>query len=270
VYSGGDRHNGEILAFYLSLLLGLRRTPVVVGRRVNVSSEIWDKADPDLSETFYKTSRNETCFYGVCKYCTPDSSVCSQNGLLEGALILWLPSNMKLKNFRNPWQRTYKSNKKAPWETDDTFCSKLQNHSHIFSVKKRGNTRLLDLVDSCIFDFIISNGDRHHYEVIDGTRNPFVLLLDNGKSFGRPDVDFLDILAPLYQCCKIRKSLYARLELLEQGSLSTLIKDITLKEALYPLLTDAHLNAINRRLSIVLRVVELCTELNGWDDVLVP
>ena len=88
---------------------------------------------------------------------------------------------MKLKNFRNPWQRTYKSNKKAPWETDDTFCSKLQNHSHIFSVKKRGNTRLLDLVDSCIFDFIISNGDRHHYEVIDGTRNPFVLLLDNGK-----------------------------------------------------------------------------------------
>ena len=69
---------------------------------------------------------------------------------------------------------------------------------------------------------------------------------------------------------RIRKSLYARLELLEQGSLSTLIKDITLKEALYPLLTDAHLNAINRRLSIVLRVVELCTELNGWDDVLVP
>ena len=58
MYSGADRHNGEIVAFYLSLLLNLRRTPVAVGRRVNLSLEIWDKADPDLSRTFFKNSKN--------------------------------------------------------------------------------------------------------------------------------------------------------------------------------------------------------------------
>jgi len=268
VYSGADRHNGEIVAFYLSLLLDLRRTPVAVGRRVNLKSEIFDRADPDLSTTFFK-SRNETCFYGVCRYCTPEFNVCSENGLLEGALVLWLPNSVKLKSFRSPWQRTYRENKKAAWETDDTFCSKLQNQSKMFNVKENGNSRLLDLVDSSIFDFIISNGDRHHYEVIDGARNSAVLILDNGKSFGRADVDFLDILAPLYQCCKIRQTLYDRLKLLEQGSLSTLIKEITLKDAVYPLLIEPHLDAINRRLGTVLRVVELCTELNNPDQVIV-
>lgn len=62
---------------------------------------------------------------------------------------------------------------------------------------KVSKTRLLDLMDVAIFDFLIQNGDRHHYE----TRNDRIILLDNGKGFGNPNVDFLDILAPLYQCC---------------------------------------------------------------------
>jgi len=69
---------------------------------------------------------------------------------------------------------------------------------------------------------------------------------------------------------RIRQSLYDRLKLLEQGPLSTLIKEITLKDALYPLLSEPHLDAINRRLATVLRVVELCTGLNGPDQVIVP
>lgn len=59
VYSGADRHNGEIVAFYLSLLLDLRRTPVAVGRRVNLNLEIYDKANPDLKKTFYKKSKTK-------------------------------------------------------------------------------------------------------------------------------------------------------------------------------------------------------------------
>lgn len=44
-----------------------------------------------------------------------------------------------------------------------------------------------------IFDYLIQNGDRHHYE----TKNNRVLLLDNGKGFGNPNVDVIDILAPV-------------------------------------------------------------------------
>lgn len=57
VYSGGDRHNGEIASFYLSLLLGLRRTPVAVGRRIRLTSEILKKADVDLAATFHVNSK---------------------------------------------------------------------------------------------------------------------------------------------------------------------------------------------------------------------
>lgn len=63
---------------------------------------------------------------------------------------------------------------------------------------KLSAVRLLDLIDASIFDFIIQNGDRHHYE----TRNDRLVLIDNGKGFGNPNVDFIDILAPLYQCCR--------------------------------------------------------------------
>ena len=60
VYSGADRHNGEIAAFYLSLLLGsgMRRTPLAVGRMINLTSEILPVADPELKATFH---RNGTC-----------------------------------------------------------------------------------------------------------------------------------------------------------------------------------------------------------------
>lgn len=57
--------------------------------------------------------------------------------------------------------------------------------------------RLLDLIDAAVFDFLIQNGDRHHYE----TLNDRVILMDNGKGFGNPNTDAIDILAPLYQCC---------------------------------------------------------------------
>lgn len=64
------------------------------------------------------------------------------------------------------------------------------------------SNRLLDLIDAAIFDFLMDNGDRHHYEVLQTSfDNPAVLLIDNGKSLGNPDIDHIDILAPLYQCC---------------------------------------------------------------------
>lgn len=74
--------------------------------------------------------------------------------------------------------------------------------SKIYSLKS--SNRLADLVDTAIFDFLMGNGDRHHYEVLKGNyKNPAVLLIDNGKSLGDSDVDYIDILAPLYQCCML-------------------------------------------------------------------
>lgn len=107
--------------------------------------------------------------------------MCSgDDDLMETAAILWLPSYVKLKSNRSPWQRTYKKNVKARWETDDDFCLSLQQQNQIFRIAP-SKRRLLDLVDASVFDFLISNGDRHHYEVMQGSADAAVLLLDNGK-----------------------------------------------------------------------------------------
>jgi len=54
VYAGKDRHNAEVAAFHLSVLLGLRRTPLTVGRKVNLRREVMPVATNDLLETFYQ------------------------------------------------------------------------------------------------------------------------------------------------------------------------------------------------------------------------
>lgn len=50
VYSGKDRHNSEIISFYLGAMLDMRWTPIATGRRLNLK-EIYDKADSQLKET---------------------------------------------------------------------------------------------------------------------------------------------------------------------------------------------------------------------------
>uniref|UniRef100_A0A1B6DK39 FAM20 C-terminal domain-containing protein n=1 Tax=Clastoptera arizonana TaxID=38151 RepID=A0A1B6DK39_9HEMI len=175
VFAGKDRHNGEVAAFYLSLLLGLHRAPLTVGRKVNLRKEIMSVSTTGLLQTFYQEG-NDTCFYGVCYYCKPQDAVCATQDIIEGALILWLPEHLPLKKFRHPWQRTYIPDVPARWELDADYCQVVRK-SPLYS---RG-PRLLDIIDTSIFDFLIDNGDRHHYEVFENISNAAVLLIDNGK-----------------------------------------------------------------------------------------
>jgi hypothetical protein len=55
VYSGKDRHNAEILAFYLGALLNFRWTSIVVGRSINIR-DVFDIADKELQETIISKS----------------------------------------------------------------------------------------------------------------------------------------------------------------------------------------------------------------------
>lgn len=108
------------------------------------------------------------------------------------------------------------------WEYDESYCE---------AVKKMppydAGPRLLDVIDTSIFDYLIGNADRHHYESFqDDGGASMLILLDNAKrwreeqmfylikmygtgnkcaflvcSFGNPSLDERSILAPLYQCC---------------------------------------------------------------------
>uniref|UniRef100_A0A2C9L4T4 FAM20 C-terminal domain-containing protein n=1 Tax=Biomphalaria glabrata TaxID=6526 RepID=A0A2C9L4T4_BIOGL len=195
-YSGRDRHNGEIAAFYLGSLLGLRRIPLVIGRRIHFEKEILPVSTSRLITTFFEKD-GESCFYGRCRYCMgPEDGVCTTNGVIEGTLVLWMPSQFKLTLHKHPWSRTYREGVQAKWETDDHYCDKVKSSPYYST-----GHRLLDIIDTCIFDYLIGNADRHHYETFEGYEDSMLIMLDNGKSFGNPDIDEFSILAPLYQCC---------------------------------------------------------------------
>ncbi|KAL5284881.1 FAM20B family protein [Megaselia abdita] len=196
------------------------------------------------------STESEYCVYGKCHFCNEDETVCGDDdNMIEGVILYMVPGNIAKK--RSPWQRSYKDNVKAPWEDDLNYCKAIK--------EKTETTRILDMVDVAIFDFLMQNGDRHHYEL----REDRVLLLDNGKAFGNPSKDFLDILAPLYQCCLLRKSTWERLQVFSGGTLTDLVDRLSKGDLLYPLITDKHKRAIERRLLVVYAVVEICIDRYG-------
>ncbi|XP_019874820.2 glycosaminoglycan xylosylkinase homolog isoform X2 [Aethina tumida] len=186
VYAGKDRIGSEILGFYMSILMKKPLTPISAERNISLTRDVIPVATKKLIETSFKRN-NKTCIYGKCLYCKKEDPICeSDNFLLTGAVIFNIRKT--LTSHRNPWQRTYKKTKRAPWQENANYCNGVKT--------KLTKKRLYDLVDISIFDFLIQNGDRHHYETMDDA----VLILDNGKGLGNPFINHIDILAPLYQC----------------------------------------------------------------------
>lgn len=65
------------------------------------------------------------------------------------------------------------------WEMDNNYCEYVKNSE--FYMKTQNKHLLLDLMEMSVFDFLIDNGDRHHYEFFKKMPTPRSLLLDNGK-----------------------------------------------------------------------------------------
>ncbi|CAL1533963.1 unnamed protein product [Lymnaea stagnalis] len=252
-YAGRDRHNAEIAAFHLGRILELRRTPLAIGRRLSIEKEILPAATARLKTTFFEKD-GESCFYGRCLYCKgPDDGVCASHGIIEGTLVLWLPTDFKMTIHKHPWSRTYRDGVQAKWETDDAYCAKVKKVP-----KFNSGHQLLDIIDTSIFDYLIGNADRHHYETFENKEDSMLIILDNGKSFGNPGVDELTILAPLYQCCQIRASLWQKLLTLQDGILSKVLSGILANDPIAPVLTQPHLDALDRRLKTILDQIQAC------------
>ncbi|XP_065646644.1 glycosaminoglycan xylosylkinase isoform X2 [Hydra vulgaris] len=264
-YEGYDRHNAEIAAFHLDRLLGFYRAPPVVGRYINLATEVLPVAAKKLATTFIKDKDENLCFYGKCLYCNQKEPACANNVTMEGALILWLPEKWPVLKLPHPWRRTY-NKKKAKWETDSYYCESV-----IIKEPYAKGPRLLDLIDTSIFDFLIGNADRHHYEYIENENGSMVIHLDNAKSFGNPFVDEKSILSPLVQCCQLRSSTYNRLKIAasNENSLSVLLDKRLSIDPIYPILTSDHLLALDRRLLLVQDAVEKCFKEKKKENVII-
>lgn len=268
-FSDFERHNAEIAAFHLDRILDFRRVPPVAGRLVNMTREIRDVTrDKKLWRTFFISPANNVCFYGECSYyCSTEHALCGKPDQIEGSLAAFLPDlNLaKRKTWRNPWRRSYHKRKKAEWEVDPDYCDEVKQTPPY----DRG-TRLLDVMDMTIFDFLMGNMDRHHYETFEKFGNDtFIIHLDNGRGFGKHSHDELSILVPLSQCCRVRQSTYLRLQLLakEDYRLSALMEESLSQDRLSPLLIQPHLQAMDRRLRLVLQVLAGCIDKEGYVNV---
>ncbi|KAI1232474.1 hypothetical protein IHE44_0006938, partial [Lamprotornis superbus] len=149
----------------------------------------------------------------------------------------------------------------AVWEVNPHYCNTVRE---IYPYSN--SNRLLNIVDMAIFDFLIGNMDRHHYEMFtkfgdDG----FLLHLDNARGFGRHSHDEISILAPLSQCCIIKRSTLLRLQLLAEPEylLSDVMRESLLQDPLTPVLTEPHLLALDRRLQLILAAVGKCIDTFG-------
>ncbi|CAJ0929292.1 unnamed protein product, partial [Ranitomeya imitator] len=151
------------------------------------------------------------------------------------------------------------------WEVDSDYCEGVKQ-----TPPYDGGTRLLEVIDMTVFDFLMGNMDRHHYETFEKFGNEtFIIHLDNGRGFGKYSHDELSILVPLNQCCRIKKSTYLRLQLLakEEYKLSALMEESLQMDKIAPILYQPHLEAMDRRLRIILKAVNDCLEKLSYDNV---
>ena len=273
-----ERHNSEIAAFHLDRLLGFRRTPPVVGRVLNITSEIYSLADDELLKTFFISPANNLCFHGKCGYyCDTAHAICGSPDTLEGSFAAFLPSKSLAprKVWRHPYRRSYHKRKKAVWETDPSYCENVVKKTPPYNAGRR----LLDLIDMAVLDFLIGNMDRHHYETIKlFGNNTFTLHLDHGRGFGLPHHDELSILEIMKQCCLIREQTATRLFQFNEGtmnpkgsfsSLSESMRSSLKSDPVNPVLSDANLKALDRRVSLILSTIRECLNTRPHDQVFI-
>lgn len=157
---------------------------------------------------------------------------------------------------------THSRRSTAAWQAtpnETTYCRDRVRNIDTYAHGRR----LLDVIDLSIFDFLLGNQDRHHFETFEafGDRSPLVHY-DHGRGLGRPYFDDNEILAPLLQCCSIRHSTLERLLSFQTGgderSLSVLLRESTRGDLLAPLVSEANLRALDRRVTLVLRHVLQC------------
>jgi len=254
-----ERHNAEIAAFHLDKALGFRRAIPVTGRLLNITRDIYSLVEGDLLKTFFISPAGNICFHGKCSYyCDTSHAICGKPDMLEGSFAAFLPSKTVAprKTWRHPWRRSYHKRRKAPWETDPEYCQVVRE---VYPYNQ--GRRLLDLMDLSVFDFLMGNMDRHHYETFKAFgNNTFPIHMDHGRAFGKSGHDEMSILAPLYQCCMIRGSTLEMLLDYQLGplKLSSTVGASLSSDPLHPVLLQPHLRALDRRLATVLRVIRQC------------
>ena len=254
----------EIVAFHLHRVLGFRNTPYVVGRTLDIRSEILPVASPRVSKQIHLGAGSEVCIKGKCNFCTRENFLCAKDGKVQVSLAYWVPRHLDLYT----WPPNY-----MPWATprmeewqqygfnNRTFCDKIRQEDP-YTVE----TFYLDLFDFAVIDMILYHFDTKHYVVNDDTpARGLTVRLDHGRALCRYDSDEERVfLAPLAQCCTLRKSTYQRLIAFKRTE--QFIKELKILssiDSLAPFLNSNWYEAFERRLRMIFEIIDKCANANG-------
>nr|KAI8765335.1 extracellular serine/threonine protein kinase FAM20C-like isoform X1 [Biomphalaria glabrata] len=272
-FSEMERHISEIAAFHLDKVLGFYRAPPTIGRILNITRDIQQVGEETLTNTVYRSPVGNVCFYGKCKnFCDPAFAVCGQPDGIQGSISAFLPSrsfHSASANLHHPWSRSYNMKLKQGWETNEEYCETSVKGQSEFKGR-----RLLDFMDTSVFDFLIGNMDRHNVEFFSQFgADTFLLHYDHGRGFGKSKYDCMSCLAPVRQCCLIRLSTLAKLIKLYNGpdSLSHVLQESLKADPLAPILWERHLDALDRRVGLIIKVISECITRKRklWQEVIV-
>lgn len=92
-----------IMLIFFFRLLGFRRAMPVTGRLLNMTTELYQKAEGELLNTFFVSPSDNLCFHGKCSYyCDTSHAICGNPDKLEGSFAAFLPSS-KLAPTKVKW-----------------------------------------------------------------------------------------------------------------------------------------------------------------------
>ncbi|KAL6723487.1 hypothetical protein Aduo_018483 [Ancylostoma duodenale] len=152
-FSDFERHNAEIATFHLDRVLGFRRAVPTVGRIVNMTSELYDKAEKKLKKTFFISPGPQQ---GPSPKRRPHLKHMPLIQLKTTASChaVFLPDEgvVPRRHNRSPYRRTYsKKNQVAEWQSDMNYCTDKVKVKRQYAHGRK----LLDLVDLHILDYLI-------------------------------------------------------------------------------------------------------------------
>lgn len=266
---GYEMPSGEIAAFHLHRILEFRNTPFVSGRMVDLRHDIMPVASPRVAKQIKITSGNETCVEGKCYFCKDKLRLCPSNGQLEVSMAYWIPRQLKLYTYP-PKYMPYSTPSMEEWGkigfNNRTYCNKIRKIEPY-----EQDYYYYDIFDFAVLDTLMYHFDSKHYAIDDKSKaEGLTIRLDHGRAFCAYDRDDEQIfMAPITQCCTLRKSTYNKL-VKHRRTLGEELQYRLSRDPLHPVLFDDWYMALDRRLDLILNMMEKCAKANGgWDKVLV-
>lgn len=103
----------------------------VAGRTLNITTEIYQKADENLLKTFFVSPSLNLCFHGKCSYyCDTSHAICGNPDMLEGSFAAFLPSLDSSNRKVCMCVYTYTNNSTSRRTTLNTRHFTPSKHSH--------------------------------------------------------------------------------------------------------------------------------------------